>query len=324
MAFLNAIQCASISANTGIGSCPFDPSNIIGAILCPKNTSLSATTQSALQTALEAAAQSASPLTRILPIYAFAEPKDSSEDITVQNFSSGEKKVVREGYIDWEFQFLAGGLDLSNKIRLLNQGAFDFYFVDSNNVLLGTTDPASGTNIKAIPATGGFVRANPWKMNDGSKVTAYTIRFVFQPKWINENVKYAPVGFDMPSNVQGLQDVVLSSPAANATTGSFDLQATVANGQIDMYAEYSTLLASASLWVATNTATGASITISSVTATSSFTASPANDGWVIALATTAPPYPASGTVTFSLASPSVLAAAGILNYVSNTVAITKS
>jgi len=135
---------------------------------------------------------------------------------------------------------------------------------------------------------------------------------------------YAATGINMQSVVLGLQDVVLSSPAANATSGSFNISATVVNGQVDMYANYATDLASASLWVATNTATGANITIDSVTATSSFTAAPSSDGWVIALATTAPPYPASGTVTFSLASPSVLSTAGVLNFVSNTVAVTKS
>jgi len=323
MAIGNAIQCASISANTGIGQCWFDPKNIIGAILCPRNTSLPLAT---LPAALEAAALSSSTLTRILPIYGLGNPQDSSEGLVVEAFSTGQEEVVREGYTKWQFQLIgAGGLDLSIKLRKLNGVPMDFYFIDSNNIIIGTQDSANpGTYIKAIPSTGGYQWTDPWKMNDGSKVAQYNIKFVFQPGFINENLVYAATGINMQSVVLGLQDVVLSSPAANATSGSFNISATVVNGQVDMYANYATDLASASLWVATNTATGANITIDSVTATSSFTAAPSSDGWVIALATTAPPYPASGTVTFSLASPSVLSTAGVLNFVSNTVAVTKS
>lgn len=319
MAFLNSLSCLQITANTGIGACPIDPKNITGVILAPKGFTLDATSASTLQTALEAAALSVTKSTRILPIYSLGEPKDSSEDVTIQSFNTGQKAVVREGYQDWTFQIIeSGGIDLLKKLRTLNvvNTAYDFFFVDSQNLLIGTIDPNSATNIKAIPSDGGYFYAHPWKMNDGSKVAAYMIQFVFKPIYINEQLAYAQTNFSLQDNVKGLQDVTLNSPSTNATSGSYNLTATVVNGQINMHDAYGTILAAPGLWTAINTATGLAITILTVTSNAVF------NGWVIALDKTSPNYPTSGTVTFSLGAPATLSASSVLNYESNIVRIT--
>ncbi len=78
-----------------------------------------------------------------------------------------------------------------------------------------------------------------------------------------------------------------------------------------MYDLFSTELAVAGMWIATN-ASGGVITITTVTA------DPTTKGWIFALDTSDPDYPvAGGYVYINLAAPSVLTAGGVEGYESS-------
>lgn len=319
MSALNQFSCLDIDINTGIGACPVNFKNIIGVILTPKGFSVSTEDLATFKAALIAAAQNVSKAARIYPLYDFRPLADNSEAPTIQTFSTGQKIVVREGLQDWTFQFIAGGIDLLKKLRLLNAASTskDFLFIDAENTVMGVADTKNDA-LKAIPSDSGFFWAHPWKQNDGSKVAEYSLQFCFLPKYINEMVGYVKANFDLPSTVFGLQDVVLTNPSANVTSGSYNIAATIANGGENLADKYEADLVDPAVWVATNAVTRAAITISSVTYN-------AAGYFVLALSVADPDYPDTpGKILFSLAAPAVLATNGIEGYESNKVSVTSN
>ena len=321
MANLNTLAASSQAGNTGKQAAAFQPKNIIGAILTPKGYVLTAAKIAALQTALQADALAASKLNRIFPVFGFVTAQDSSEDITVQTHGYGAKHVVREGFIDWKYEYVDGQTSLHKNLRLFNGSGHDFLFVDSSNMIIGTNtvDSTGAPALKAIPCEGGFFYAHPWKANDGSKIAQYMLQFVFQPKFINEYLGFVEAGFDLPSNLSGVVDVVLTSPGANATSGSYDVVAKTADVNTNLSGVYPTELAASAAWSAVNPS-GASIPITSVSYNATI------GGYTLVLDKTSPNYPstAGAKVTISLASASALAAIGVTYYESGSVAIVKN
>ncbi len=310
MATLNTINCLQDVGNTGFGSCVLDFKNIVGAIRLPKGLEIDIT---ALQTNLIAAAQNSNKALRALPFYNLLATTDGTEDIVVQSFATGAKKVVREGFNDWKFQYVDGGLTLHKNLRMMNNIDADFLFIDADNKIMCLAGSTS-TKIKGIPVTGGFFHAHPWKLNDGSKVAEYIVQFTMPVKYTNDLVNVVEADFDIPSTVLGLQDVTVTG-VAGATAGVYDMTLVTTSVGTNLGDLYPTELAAAGLWTAKNTATDAAITISGV----SYNAT--TKKFVLTLTTTAPPYPATGTVTINLAAPSVLAAAGVDGFESTAAAV---
>lgn len=322
MANLNTLNCLINTANTGIEACSFDPQNIVGAFLAPKNYLLTQTQLASLQASLLSGVQNANKSARLFPIFGFTALSDSSEDGVIQSMAYGPKYYVRDGYLDWKFEFVPGGLTLLSRLRQFDPYSHDFFFVDSANNIIGTAgvDGTGAAALKAIPVSGGFFKAHPWKANDGSKITNYMLQFVFAPKFINELVAYVQAGFDVPSTINGLVDVVLTSPGANSTSGSYNVNAATAGVGTNMAQLYGSTLANATLWVAKNAQTGNPIAISTVALNT------AGNGFVFALNKSDANYPTgtSDQVSFQLAAPSALITGGIGGYESNVLGIVKN
>lgn len=317
MSLLNSVNCITDAGNTGVGTCFLDPTKIIGAILTPKGYTLAAADladSAALLAKLQADTLSSLKADRIYPVMNFVEINDQSTGLQKQTFAYGPEAPVRDGINNWGFKFRKGGLSLLQKLRLFNKStAYDFLFVDDRNVIYGTQN-ADGTGLTAIPSM--YFWAHQWKPNTGSAAAEYMAEFAFLPQYVNEYLAFAEAGFDFTTNVKGLVDVTLSGAGA-VTSGVFNIAAN--GGGANLGDLYPTELADATLWTAKNTATGADITISGVTYDN------VNGKFVLTLATTAPPYPASGTITFNLASPATLAAAGIVGYESaGSIAIARN
>jgi len=111
---------------------------------------------------------------------------DNSEDNQLQTFGYGGKKVVREGDYDWTFEFTDGGLCLVQSLRSFNSnGRWRVVFYDANFILFGSTGTTSGS-LYGIPLK--TLWTKPWKANDGSKTAMYAIQFVFEPRFINDEL----------------------------------------------------------------------------------------------------------------------------------------
>lgn len=317
-AVVNQFSCLTAAGNSGVPKCPVEWKQVYGFILTPTNASYDASSLANFQTALTAAMTAASKSTRIFPVYNLAVLGDSSEAPVVQTFPTGQRKRVRDGYYDWQFQMLNGGVGLNKRLRQYNAAptAHDVLFVATSDgggdFIIGTASATPG-QIQSIPLGDGFFAANPWKGSDGSKVMEFALEFSFNPKWINQYLAFVNMGSINTQNViQGLNDAYLSNQGLTTPSGSFGVYILDENGT-DLASLYSTQFASASLWNAANATTGATIAVSG--APTFVPATSTNPGYfVVALTTTAPPYPASGNVLINLAAPPVLAAAGIQYY----------
>ncbi len=261
---LNQLQCATALKNTGFGTCVLQPGMIVGAFIVPNGYTLSEANLADIATAvakLTSDAKLDSKLSRIYPIGNFEEPTPATEKKIMQTFKYGGKAVVREGDIDWSFQFVQGGLCLHSALRSFNSnGGFSVLFYDSNNVLYGVRTSANG--LMGIPTK--VMWTEPWDPNDGSAFAKYMIQFVFLPTYINDQLGYVQLDSTLPS-VAGLQDVKLINTSWTESTGVAIMRAVTACGSVNMGAIYGTSLAVVGAWIARNAATGAVITTSTVT-----------------------------------------------------------
>lgn len=313
MATLGAISCLSSVRNTGVPQCFCDPKFLSGALLVPKGTTLTTTSLAAFTTALTASLYVAAKTARTFPVYGFETPKFSTEQKVVQSMATGQKHVVREGYNDWSFQFVNGGLSLLQALRTFNGSNWDFFFIDADPLgqkIFGINGTAPNT-LKAIPSDGGFFWASPWNPNDGSKVAEYDIQFVFNTKYANDTVNFVQMAptFDFPTSMPALNDVVVTASATvNATVKSFNICLISPLGT-DIAALYSTVLNSGAMWAqCTVVATGLPLTVTSATYVAPVGTAPSY--FTLLLAATNYPTPPA-PVFINLSVPSVLVAAGV-------------
>lgn len=307
MATINALSSAQRYGNTGVLTPFTDIKNIIGVIIAPKGYEFDV---SSPQSTLLAACLNANPLLRLFPVFDLEETKDGSEKRTVQTMATGAKHTVKEGYNDHAFQYFAGGKDLHTQLRKFNGANWDFYYIDGGDLgvagtqkLIGITGSTS-SKLRAIPTDGGEIWSEAFGLNDANKNAEYMIGFTFKQTYLNDLMAYIQLPFDAPTTLYGLADVYLAG-VGNATPGTYDIALTTKVGtNLGDLGTNATVLAAAGMWVASNTATGAAITITGVTYSAT------TKKFSVVLTTTAPPYPASGTVTINLAAPSVLDAAG--------------
>lgn len=313
MALLNAISCLTTAGNTGIQTCFCDPKFIQGAILAPKGTVLTTSTLSAFQTALTNGIYATSKSGRMFPIYDFESPKDGSESKIVQSMANGAKHVVREGFNQWGFQYVNGGLSLLQNLRKFNGPNFDFFFIDNDPTgqkIFGIQGATANT-IQAIPSTGGYFWAEPWKLNDGSKITGYEVEFCYNTKFINDQVAYVqmPINFDFPTSYPGLDDAIVGGASVvSAVSKTFNITLLNPLG-VDLVALNSVALASPAMWAGCITTPGGlPLTVSTTTFFPAINGQPAYMQLVLAV-TNYPTPPAPLLINLSV--PSVLAAAGL-------------
>lgn len=305
MATIDSFPCISNVGNTGIQPCSLDYKFIQGAFLAPKGDEIDVTS---LQTALAAKMYNSNKAARWYPIYGFETPTFNSEKKTIQTMANSAKHVVKEGFNDWMFQRTIGGLSAHKVLRLFNGPDWDFVFFDNDpkgQKFMGITG-SSATKLKAIPSDQGFFWADYWEPNTGSEVAKYMAQFVYNGIYANDLTRGVQANFDIPSLLPGLIDVnLVASATVNGTSGSFNVCIVSPLG-VDIGARYSTALAAPGAWLSFVTTSGASITVSTVTwVPSTVTGVP---GYFTIAVPTTTPYPASGTVSFNLAAPSVLTA----------------
>ncbi len=314
---LNTLDCANGAKNVGYGGCILDPKNIIGAIEVPKGDYLSAAnlaTKAALYTALLAKATLDSPLLRWYPIWNLEAVTINSGDPTIQTLGYGGKYVVRDDYYDWMFQFVQGGLCLLKNLRSHNGAGKNYFFIDREGLIIGVKN---GVNLYPVPLQ--FFYAHPFKINDGSNISAYNIQFVFQQRYINELVGFAQLAFDSGydiTNMTGLQDVQIEA-FSTLVAGVVKVQFFTGCDHKNLYDQYSAVLATKANLVVKNKTTGAAITITTDVVDAS------NKAFTLTLDTTDTDYPGSGQdLTIELVGPVALSAAGMPGYEGNILTLT--
>lgn len=310
MAELNALPCATDKKNTGTGDCPLILKFIRGAIEVPGDkifTAAELATPEATLKALLFAGKS----DRIYPIGGFKTLTDATEDPTFQTLGDGSQQPVREGNYNWTFQYIRGGICMSNALRSRNGASVSVLFYDQDNVIFGTrVDDGTGTGsfgLQGVPLD--VFYAYPWKANDGSNVMSTRVQMQFLPGYINESIGYIKADFQVDS-LNGLQNINLKV-AAGPATGVVQILALSGCSQTNLFDLYGTELAAAALWEAFRNDTGAILTITSVAA------NPGIKGFTVTLDVTDTDYvalTAAGKVKLQLKDAATLDAADIVGY----------
>lgn len=309
---INTIQCSSDIKNTGICDCFFDPKNPLGMIFVPKDFKLTESDIANIQTFLEAKTRAAKG-SRIYPVQNFISLTDGTEDATVESFAYGQKETVREGIYSWSFVFRKGGVSLSNKLRTFNgkESSFSVVFFDAQNALYASSITEANGSKSIVGITLSRIYAAPWKVNDGTKNSAYMINVEFSPTYINEKLGFVKIDAAdyLLTELNGLQDLVLSQAAAPAASGVFTVAIATDCGE-NLFDTYGALLVNPSLWVATNKTTGAAINVTSVVANSGLKV------FTVTLDTADTDYPATVglPVEFTLVDSVSLATANIVGF----------
>lgn len=278
------------------------------------NTTGAAAAPGALLAQLKSDMQNDNKALRIYPIPNFFSFKDSSEKAVEQKFDYGQVQTVRDGIMDWQFDFRLGGLNLSNALRSYNGYAWSFLFVDSKNQLVGTqgVDLTGANTIGAISPIEFY--QDPFMPNDGKKLATYTSKFRFLAKYVNELVAYVTTAnFDLLSTITGLIDLTLTG-VESATPGTYNVTVTSRVGGVNVGALFSTALASSALWTSAADANGLPVTITTVIWNVA--------GYFAIAVTTSGNYPAIGQkIDFNLNGPTELATALVPGYESTGPAV---
>ena len=293
---LGQLSCSENTRNTGFGSCFEDWKQIVGAFIFDSPRTFTATEIASLQATLIAAASLDDKTKRMYPVHGFVAPTDSSEKVIIETFDYGAKAIVRDGDIDWIFQFVDGGNCLNKALRSHN-GKRWVLFYDKENKLLGY-DLSGG--LAAIPLH--FVYAHPWALATGSKTAAYMLEFSFLPKYVNELRQFIKSTFDL-DEITGLQDIDILVNSWNQSTGVANITFENACGAENVYDTYSSQLV-ASLLTAYDS-DGNAITITAM-------APAAGKTFNVSLNTSQ--LPDDGSVTIAGKVVSTLVAAGIIGY----------
>lgn len=244
---INKPLCATQFGNVGFGDCFIDMDKMVGAIQVTSTFSITETQIATLQTFLKNLI-SAPIGTRIFPYHNFISVADSSEDLSVTTTDYGSKYITKEGFYDWTFRFLKGGIQLHQEIKK-NEGINKYFlFYDNSGVLYGYT---TGGVLMGIPVD--IFHVNPWKVNTGADKAAFNIRFMINPVYMNGgNLGYIPtaqLGFNM-FDVKGLQDVSLQ--LINLVSNVATILAITKISNINMHDAYASNLARTTAWQARN------------------------------------------------------------------------
>jgi hypothetical protein len=246
MATINKPLCATSYGNTGFGDCFIEPDKFVGAIQVPSNFEISESDLADLQdffiTKVHAAIG-----TRIFPYHNFINVTDNTEDVSITTTDYGAKYITRDGFYDFSFRYLKGGVQLHQEIGK-NAGSNKYFmFYDSNGVLYGYT---SGGILRGIPVDIFYV--NPWRPATGADAATYTLRFIINPVYLNKgNLGFIKVREALDFNlfdVVGLQEVVLT--IIDQTNNVATVQVRTKISDVNLYDAYKSNLLQTSAWKA--------------------------------------------------------------------------
>lgn len=265
---LNTFDCVQAFGNTGIGRCSLIPAWIKGMIIVPNAFTITEANSVNLQTFLEDAAKNPSKANRIFPIHNFVGMTDNSEDVVTESLGYGDAIPIRDGNYSWTFRFIQGGICLLRALQTYNGSNVSVLFYDDNGVLYGRNTTAG---LMGVPLISFF--AAKWSVSDSTTIAGFNVTVMFNPKHLNKNLGFiSDDNFD-PLMIVGLQDLNIT-PVCAQTSTILSASVTASCAGENLFDLYSDELADGSLWEARNSATGATLAITSVApnvATKAFT-----------------------------------------------------
>jgi hypothetical protein len=243
MSNLNNPLCATSYGNTGFGDCYLEPEKIVGAFQVPANFQIAEEDIPNLLSLLEDKIHAAIG-TRIFPYHKFITVTDNTEEPTINTTDYGAKIFIRDGYYDWTFRYLIGGVQAHQEFAK-NAGSNKYFlFYDSNGALFGYQ---SGGVLKGIPVDQFLVL--PWRPATGAEAAQYLMRFIIDPVYLNKGnfgfLKKEAFGFNL-FDVQGLQEVELQIIDQSDNVATVKVFSKISH--VDLYGTYKTNLLQTAAW----------------------------------------------------------------------------
>lgn len=255
---INKPLCATSYGNTGFGDCFLEPSKIVGAIQVPANFEIGESDLDDLQEFLNTKVHAAIG-TRIFPYHNFITVTDNTEDVSITTTDYGAKYITRDGFYDFTFRYLTGGVQIHQEIAKNGGSNKYFLFYDDNGVLYGYT---SGGKLKGIPVDIFYV--NPWRLPTGADAASYQLRFIMNPIYMNKgNLGFLKVREALNFNlfdVVGLQEVSLT--IIDQTNNVATVKVTTKISDVDLYDSHKTNLLQTTAWLAFKSDGSASTVVS--------------------------------------------------------------
>lgn len=287
--YVNIINCGTSVSNTGVTNCSYDPANFEGVILLPKGKTLTKSEVAAINATITALIENDNKALRAYPIQRFEGCELKNTESTYRESGYGVSSKTRQGKYGFVFEYRDGATGLHKQLSSFDgkQGEFDAIFMDAkNNGLAGMSK--DGVTFKGF--TLDRIDIPNVMFNNGTDPTLYHIDLgLAYPEEVNNFISFIPMPDDIDvMDYVGLQNInmVVDTELAAVTAGTLNLKFMA--GGVDLYDTYNAQLDTASLYTATNAATGAAITITSVTAV------PATKSFAVLLDTTDTDYPAVG------------------------------
>jgi hypothetical protein len=240
MATLNKPLCATNYGNTGVGECFIDLDKLIGAIQVPPNFQIAQSDVAGLLAFFETKIHAAIG-TRVFPYPKLTNITDNTEDITINTTDYGDKIYVKDGFYDWTFRYLNGGVQLHQELSKNSGANKHFLFFDKNSVLIGYK---SGVYLKGIPVD--QFRVLPWRPNTGAESALFNMRFIIDPIYLNNgNLGFLKVDFNM-LDLAGLQDVELTVLDTANNVATVQVRSKISD--VNLYDAYKTNLLQTTAW----------------------------------------------------------------------------
>jgi hypothetical protein len=240
MATLNKPLCATNYGNTGVGECFIDLDKLIGAIQVPPNFQIAQSDVAGLLAFFETKIHAAIG-TRVFPYPKLTNITDNTEDITINTTDYGDKIYVKDGFYDWTFRYLNGGVQLHQELAKNGGANKHFLFFDKNSVLIGYK---SGAYLKGIPVD--QFRVLPWRPNTGAESALFNMRFIIDPIYLNNgNLGFLKVDFNL-LDLAGLQDVELTILDQTANVATVQVRSKISD--VNLYETYKTNLLQTTAW----------------------------------------------------------------------------
>lgn len=314
-------DCQLLRGNTGQNRCSISPKPSVYHLLIPRDTVISAANLASFQTYLQARLIDNDPLLRWHLIGRMVGIENNTTERQSYEFQDGSSTPTRDQIYNWTYDHQNGFCWHQNMSAF--DGAHTQYQaiqIDTQNVMWGVQalDASNLPTIAAFDMSDYQVPA--MEMATFSDPTLYKLMMqVSDVSQLNQYGQQAKLGFNV-STMRGVQGVTLNDLGSpNWTTGVLNIAADTACGGLNLVTEMSAILDDPAAWVATNSVTGAVITITAVTALANGT------GFAIDLDQTDGDYPTVGQgATINLASVSVLSGLGAKYFEGTEITIIRS
>ena len=267
---IQGTQCPAVWANTGVSDCAFALDKLEGVLIVPKSKGYDMSTYAnyaALLAALQADAIAALPASRLLPVFHIDGVTDNTADANIAESAYGKVKDVSHAQVRWTVNMSNYGLRALANIDVLrhnhNLTVFPVFKGGKANSMIWSQKGVDGKNYGA----GARIYTSKAAVTSGVNMTEnqFMIAFDDEDVFFNRNIEFIPTpeGSKLGVTLHGVHDLTIK--VYSATTTAIEVGVVDSASGAIMGETYETALEQLGWWMLNLTATGASVSITSVT-----------------------------------------------------------